>query len=227
MGNCFGCLPSCKKNGGALCNFNFLSQSRSNFSALLEEKNTTSDSHKRSFLPTFLQKRKYRQKMHPTGIVDNLLKPQLSYRRLSESQRVLPQSSYFKRDIQLQCLDARALLRRTSISSRASTPTSSLDLEWEHETLPVSSLVYGSSWTPSIFPEDVQSTQKHCNITESDCSRVSSSANSLEWDSVQNSVHSDVDTDTQYLLNEIDRLTMKALKETGVTTEDDYLDDAL
>lgn len=41
-------------------------------------------------------------------------------------------SSYTSKDIPLQCLDARALLARTSTS----TPGSSLDLEWEHETLP-------------------------------------------------------------------------------------------
>lgn len=44
-------------------------------------------------------------------------------------------SSYHKKDIQLQCLDARALLGRGSLSTRASTPENSLDLEWEHETL--------------------------------------------------------------------------------------------
>lgn len=66
-------------------------------------------------------------------------------------------------------------------------------------------------------------------VTDSECSRVSSSANSLEWDSVQNSIHSEgLDTDTQYLLNEIDRLTMLALRETGHVTDNvEYLDDAL
>lgn len=87
----------------------------------------------------------------------------------------------------------------------------------------------------SLFPEDTLTTQPNrsplhaLNVTESDYSRVSSSANSLEWDSVQNSVHSEVlDTDTQFLLNEIDRLTMQALKETGAIQDDvSYLDDAL
>lgn len=69
------------------------------------------------------------------------------------------------------------------------------------------------------------------NTTDSDYSRVSSSANSLEWDSVQNSIQSEgdtIDTDTQFLLNEIDRLTMQALKETGTATGDvSYLDDTL
>lgn len=70
--------------------------------------------------------------------------------------------------------------------------------------------------------------------SDSDCSRPSSSANSLEWDSVQESIRSydAVDTDTQLLLNEIDRLTVQALRETGFVGEGDnavvgYLDDAL
>ncbi|KAJ8940356.1 hypothetical protein NQ314_010738 [Rhamnusium bicolor] len=55
--------------------------------------------------------------------------------------------------------------------------------------------------------------------SDSDWSRVSS-ANSLEWDNVQNSIHmsphiSEVDTDTQFLLSEIERLTNKTLEETG------------
>ncbi|KAJ8977902.1 hypothetical protein NQ317_012403 [Molorchus minor] len=55
--------------------------------------------------------------------------------------------------------------------------------------------------------------------SDSDWSRVSS-ANSLEWDNVQNSIHasppiSEVDTDTQFLLSEIERLTNKTLQETG------------
>lgn len=57
---------------------------------------------------------------------------------------VLNFSSSTSHDIQLQCLDAKALLQRTTTS----TPASSLDLEWEHETLPIS-MVHdpsGSSW---------------------------------------------------------------------------------
>lgn len=47
-----------------------------------------------------------------------------------------------------------------------------------------------------------------------------SSINSLEWDSVQNSLHasppvSDIDPDTQHLLSEIERLTSQTLRETG------------
>lgn len=56
--------------------------------------------------------------------------------------------------------------------------------------------------------------------SDSEWSRVSS-ANSLEWDNVQNSLHasppaSDIDTDTQMLLCEIERLTSQTLSETGL-----------
>lgn len=56
--------------------------------------------------------------------------------------------------------------------------------------------------------------------SDSEWSRVSS-ANSLEWDNVQNSLHvsppaSDIDTDTQLLLCEIERLTSQTLSETGL-----------
>lgn len=92
-----------------------------------------------------------------------MLNPQLSYSRLSDIQRVSSQGQVIfvgyqlnfliviifsslnnNRDIQLQCLDARALLVRTNTS----TPENSLDLEWEHETLPIS-LIHepsASSW---------------------------------------------------------------------------------
>ncbi|XP_028135678.1 uncharacterized protein LOC114330525 isoform X2 [Diabrotica virgifera virgifera] len=130
------------------------------------------------------------------------------------------------RDIQLQCLDARALLQRTATS----TPASSLDLEWEHETLPASMIhdPSGSSWT--ALPEDISccpttshthNSEMNANASDSDWSRVSS-ANSLEWDNVQNSIQaegsppiSELDTDTQFLLGEIERLTNKTLEETG------------
>lgn len=80
----------------------------------------------------------------------------------------------------------------------------------------------------TILPEDISnqcpsessvhnSVQQHGS--DSDWSRVSS-INSLEWDSVQNSLHvsppaSDIDPDTQHLLSEIERLTTQTLRETG------------
>ncbi|XP_050295805.1 uncharacterized protein LOC126735757 isoform X2 [Anthonomus grandis grandis] len=230
MGNCLSsCLPSCG-NQGAPCNFTMLTNSRSDFSFLIDERTSEENNEKRSFLSRFLERHKSRQKKKSAGVVAGLVNPQLSYQRLPESQRVSPQS----KDIQLQCLDARALLGRTDTA----TPENSLDLEWEHETLPVS-MVHepsGSSWGTTIFPEDPltsQPNQENLMNTDSDYSRVSSSANSLEWDSVQNSIHSEVDTvdtDTQFLLNEIDRLTRQALEETGmisVSEDVTYLDDSL
>ncbi|XP_050295804.1 uncharacterized protein LOC126735757 isoform X1 [Anthonomus grandis grandis] len=234
MGNCLSsCLPSCG-NQGAPCNFTMLTNSRSDFSFLIDERTSEENNEKRSFLSRFLERHKSRQKKKSAGVVAGLVNPQLSYQRLPESQRVSPQSSYASKDIQLQCLDARALLGRTDTA----TPENSLDLEWEHETLPVS-MVHepsGSSWGTTIFPEDPltsQPNQENLMNTDSDYSRVSSSANSLEWDSVQNSIHSEVDTvdtDTQFLLNEIDRLTRQALEETGmisVSEDVTYLDDSL
>lgn len=55
--------------------------------------------------------------------------------------------------------------------------------------------------------------------SDSDWSRVSS-ANSLEWDNVQSNLNnspmqSEIDTDTQLLLSEIERLTSQTLRETG------------
>lgn len=61
--------------------------------------------------------------------------------------------------------------------------------------------------------------------SDSEWSRVSS-ANSLEWDNVQNTLHvsppaSDIDTDTQMLLCEIERLTSQTLSETGLDLDSD------
>ncbi|KAF7279828.1 hypothetical protein GWI33_006686 [Rhynchophorus ferrugineus] len=233
MGNCLAsCLPACK-NTGALCSFNMLSKSKNDFTFLIEEDSANKSTRSRRFFTRLLARRKQRKKKQNVGVVDCVLNPQLSYSRLSDI-RVSSQGSLNNRDIQLQCLDARALLIRTNTS----TPENSLDLEWEHETLPIS-LIHepsASSWTTSIFPEDTLVSQprespSHGEVSESDWSRVSSSANSLEWDSVQNSIQSDVDTldiDTQFLLNEIDRLTSQALKETGVITDhDSYIDDTV
>ncbi|KAF5297358.1 hypothetical protein FQR65_LT01288 [Abscondita terminalis] len=138
-----------------------------------------------------------------------------SYSRLNESH--LPSSSsYNSRDIPLQCLDVRALMVHTTTS----TPASSLDLEWEHEALPPSLMCDPSTNSWALLPDECteSSTQIH-GAGNSDWSRVSS-ADSLEWDNVQNSLHasppiSEVDTDTQLLLSEIERLTSEALQETG------------
>ncbi|XP_030751006.1 uncharacterized protein LOC115878596 [Sitophilus oryzae] len=238
MGNCcVNCWPTCGKTG-PLCNFSMLSKSNTDFTFLIEEESACGATETRSFFTRLLERHKKKQKKQNTSMVENMLNPNHSYSRLSERQRALSQGSFNNRDIQLQSLDAGALLGRTNTS----TPENSLDLEWEHETLPVS-LVHdpsASSWGTSLFREDTLASQANTspnhnegvgNTSESDWSRVSSSANSLEWDSVQNSAQSDVDTldiDTQFLLNEIDRLTNQALKETGTLPDSvSYLDDTV
>ncbi|KAH1002540.1 hypothetical protein HUJ04_008620 [Dendroctonus ponderosae] len=254
MGNC---LTSCLPNNSD--NFNALSKSGSDLSALVDEMDDAAAADKRCFISRLFHRRKDRKEVNPEwnsvcfswGLIALFLEGLNWCGRDAKAATVLPQAVrvaqslppeimrylLFSRDIQLQFLDARALLSSASLSTRASTPENSLELEWEHETLPCSIIheASGSSWATSIFPEDTLTTQANrsplhaVNVTESDYSRVSSSANSLEWDSVQNSVHSEVlDTDTQFLLNEIDRLTMQALKETGAIQGDvSYLDDAL
>ncbi|CAH1968908.1 unnamed protein product [Acanthoscelides obtectus] len=224
MGNCFTvCIPKSDtiKTFG---NLHILSQHRNvDFTSLLQEDGNEEQYGRRNFLTRIFRKRRNKQKP-VLQLVDGILNPQLtSYSRLSDSQGIPSSGSCTSRDIQLQCLDARALLQRTATS----TPASSLDLEWEHETLPVSTLYdpSGSSWT--AIPEDGFS---HCpsntspmptggGNSESDWSRISS-ANSLEWDNVQNSIQvspplSEMDADTQLLLCEIERLTNKTLEETG------------
>nr|CAH7744011.1 unnamed protein product [Callosobruchus chinensis] len=225
MGNCFkGCLPE-SDTVRTFGNLRILSQqSNVDFTSLLEDSGSEEQhGRRRNFLTRIFRKR--RNKHKPVlQLVDGILNPQLTaYSRLSESQRLPSSGSCTSKDIQLQCLDARALLQRTATS----TPASSLDLEWEHETLPVSTLYdpSASSWT--AIPEDIS----HCPSSasplptgaavnsESDWSRISS-ANSLEWDNAQNSIQaspplSEVDADTQFLLCEIERLTNKTLEETG------------
>ncbi|XP_023015407.2 uncharacterized protein isoform X1 [Leptinotarsa decemlineata] len=237
MGNCFQtCLPE-SRAVKAFQNFSILDNENSavDFSFLVDENSPYAEENKssRGLLSRLFKKRtKKKISVHFSRqkpvlqLVDSLLNPQVSaYSRLSESQRNPSSGSCTSRDIQLQCLDARALLQRTTTS----TPASSLDLEWEHETLPISMIhdPSGSSWTQ--LPEDVSlcpsnSSPRHSASaappSESDWSRVSSSDNSLEWDNVHNSIHaspplSEVDTDTQFLLCEIERLTNKTLEETG------------
>ncbi|CAH1366481.1 unnamed protein product [Tenebrio molitor] len=226
MGNCFGkCLPT-SDTSKTLRNFTIL-QGQGNgieFSFLVDNNSATHQRIKRTFLSRLFDKRNDNKQKPVLDLVDGLLNPQVTaYSRLNESQRLPSTGSCTSRDIQLQCLDARALLSRTATS----TPVSSLDLEWEHETIPISVIhdPSGSSWT--ALPEDFsqcptesspQNTAPALN-SDSDWSRVSS-ANSLEWDNVQNSIQasppmSEVDTDTQMLLSEIERLTSQTLRETG------------
>lgn len=118
-------------------------------------------------------------------------------------------------DTPLQILDARTLMKQQACVS--STPGSSLDLEWEHEGMPL----------PIMDDEKVENTDgsmtqtslnnsQPSSLTASPWSRVST-PNSLEWDPVEADMVC-VDLETEQLLTEIERLTDRALKETGEWT---------
>ncbi|CAG9859924.1 unnamed protein product [Phyllotreta striolata] len=146
---------------------------------------------------------------------------------LNPSNSLPLRKSSSSKDIQLQCLDVRALLHRNSLSTVGS---SSLDLEWDNETLPESVMVARdpswSSWTTlhedlSGLPGRKSGIRCRSNA-DSDRSGVSSSsADSLEWDDVQQSlenvdaVTTELDSETRTLLVEIERLTNRTLEETG------------
>lgn len=137
----------------------------------------------------------------------------------------------------LQVLDARTLMKQQVYVS--STPGSSLDLEWEHEgkTI-VTSFLEMSQYMVKIFRagmplpimEDEKGTEYSLTQTSGDNSQPSSltaspwsrvsSPNSLEWDPVEPDMVC-VDMDTEQLLTEIERLTDRALKETGEWTSAD------
>ncbi|KZC09760.1 PREDICTED: uncharacterized protein LOC107187922 [Dufourea novaeangliae] len=118
-------------------------------------------------------------------------------------------------DTQLQILDARTLIKQQACVS--STPGSSLDLEWEHEGMPLPIMD-----DENIESNDASITQTSVNnsqpssLTASPWSRVST-PNSLEWDPVEAEMVC-VDVETEQLLTEIERLTDRALKETGEWT---------
>ncbi|KAH0946622.1 hypothetical protein HN011_000504 [Eciton burchellii] len=115
-------------------------------------------------------------------------------------------------DTSLQVLDARILMRQQTCVS--STPGSSLDLEWEHEGM---SLPEDKRRDTEDSP--TQTSINHSqpsSLTASPWSRVSS-PNSLEWDPVEPDMVC-VDMETEQLLTEIERLTDRALKETGEWT---------
>ncbi|CAH1180997.1 unnamed protein product [Phyllotreta striolata] len=219
MGNCFsGCEGRSRGLSGT-------SDDVGNFERLVE--NSASSDEKRSFLIRLFGKRKDK-KRSVLRLVDGLrMAPPLGYGRLSESQQLSSLASSSSKDIQLQCLDVRALLHRNSLSTVGS---SSLDLEWDNETLPESVMVARdpswSSWTTlhedlSGLPGRKSGIRCRSNA-DSDRSGVSSSsADSLEWDDVQQSlenvdaVTTELDSETRTLLVEIERLTNRTLEETG------------
>ncbi|XP_012221968.1 uncharacterized protein [Linepithema humile] len=154
------------------------------------------------------------------------------YARLSSRNDVSTSSGL---DISLQVLDARTLMKQQTYVS--STPGSSLDLEWEHEgnlsrhyvflSLLVHRQIIAGMPLP-IIEDDKGETEgsvtsvnnsQPSSLTASPWSRVSS-PNSLEWDPVEPDMVC-VDMDTEQLLTEIERLTDRALKETGEWTSTD------
>lgn len=113
-------------------------------------------------------------------------------------------------DTSLQTLDARNLMKQGYVP----TPASSLDLEWEHEGLPISpqSDAKVENTENSVSYPSANNSQPS-SLTASPWSRVST-PNSLEWDPVEADIVC-VDVETEQLLTEIERLTDRALKETG------------
>ncbi|XP_043253554.1 uncharacterized protein LOC122398029 isoform X1 [Colletes gigas] len=141
-------------------------------------------------------------------------------------------------DTPLQVLDARTLMKQQACVS--STPGSSLDLEWEHEgnwsettfyehkgnaieeywyflglAVPVVDDEIAESNDGSMTQTSVNNSQPS-SLTASPWSRVST-PNSLEWDPVEADMVC-VDLETEQLLTEIERLTDRALQETGEWT---------
>ncbi|XP_020295469.1 uncharacterized protein LOC109860647 isoform X2 [Pseudomyrmex gracilis] len=113
-------------------------------------------------------------------------------------------------DTSLQILDARTLIKQQTYVS--STPGSSLDLEWEHEGLPLAILEDEKRDTEVDTQTSVNNSHPS-SLTASPWSRVST-PNSLEWDPVEPDIC--VDMETEQLLTEIERLTDRALKETEI-----------
>ncbi|KAK0096959.1 hypothetical protein PV326_003761 [Microctonus aethiopoides] len=115
-----------------------------------------------------------------------------------------------------QTLDARILMKHPGCLS--STPASSLDLEWEHEVIPLPTATDGEQLESTN--DSPSKTSSHgsqpSSLTASPWSRVST-PNSLEWDSVEGN-EACIDIETEQLLTEIERLTDKTLKETGEWT---------
>lgn len=115
-------------------------------------------------------------------------------------------------DTPLQILDVRNLMKQQACVS--STPGSSLDLEWEHEGMPLP--VMDNDKISTDGSQTSINNSQPSSLTASPWSRVST-PNSLEWDPVEADMVC-VDMETEQLLTEIERLTDRALKETGEWT---------
>ncbi|XP_012527507.1 uncharacterized protein LOC105831708 [Monomorium pharaonis] len=133
------------------------------------------------------------------------------YARLSSRHDVSTSSGL---DMSLQVLDARTLMKQQTYVS--STPGSSLDLEWEHEGMPIPIMKDEKENLEYSLTQTSPNNSQPSSLTASPWSRVSS-PNSLEWDPVETDIVC-VDVETEQLLTEIERLTDRALKETGEWT---------
>ncbi|XP_024867230.1 uncharacterized protein LOC112451676 [Temnothorax curvispinosus] len=136
------------------------------------------------------------------------------YARLSSRNDVSTSSGL---DMPFQVLDARTLMKQQAYVS--STPGSSLDLEWEHEGMPIPIMEDERGDTDNSLTQTSANNSQPSSLTASPWSRVSS-PNSLEWDPVEPDMVC-VDMETEQLLTEIERLTDRALKETGEWTSAD------
>ncbi|XP_014474854.1 PREDICTED: uncharacterized protein LOC106744516 isoform X1 [Dinoponera quadriceps] len=164
-------------------------------------------------LLSFLSLKKFKKK-HSVPVTLELLEDGAwsrggnKYARLSSRNDVSTSSGL---DTSLHVLDARTLMRQqTHVSS---TPGSSLDLEWEHEGMPLPIVEDEKGDTEGSSSRTSVNNSQPSSLTASPWSRVSS-PNSLEWDPVEPDMVC-VDMDTEQLLTEIERLTDRALKETG------------
>ncbi|XP_034173928.1 uncharacterized protein LOC117601366 isoform X2 [Osmia lignaria lignaria] len=183
----------------------------------MDDKGDADQSRGSKTLLSFLSLNRFKKK-HGVPVTLELLedggwsKGTNKYARLSSRNDASTSSGL---DTPLQILDARTLIKQQACVS--STPGSSLDLEWEHEgmPLPVMDNEKVESTDGSITQTSVNNSQPS-SLTASPWSRVST-PNSLEWDPVEADMVC-VDLETEQLLTEIERLTDRALKETGEWT---------
>ncbi|XP_012139897.1 uncharacterized protein LOC100876539 [Megachile rotundata] len=183
----------------------------------MDDKGDADQSRGSKTLLSFLSLNRFKKK-HGVPVTLELLedggwsKGTNKYARLSSRNDASTSSGL---DTPLQILDARTLMKQQACIS--STPGSSLDLEWEHEgmPLPVMDDEKVESTDGSITQTSVNNSQPS-SLTASPWSRVST-PNSLEWDPVEADMVC-VDLETEQLLTEIERLTDRALKETGEWT---------
>ncbi|XP_033231122.1 uncharacterized protein LOC117182178 isoform X2 [Belonocnema kinseyi] len=124
-------------------------------------------------------------------------------------------STSYDSDSSLRTLTTRKLVKEQGCIS--STPASSLDLEWEHEGIPLCALGFNKAEKSPNSSTRTAENSRHSSFTASPWSRVSS-PNSLEWDPVEGDVVC-MDLETEHLIIEIERLTDKTLRETGEWTE--------